>query len=225
MRILVCICSRHLRDHSSVVAILLPAFMNQPSSPRQAFFAEFAHEVKHRLASPEVSKPPLILLTGGLRTLPLMSSVLTHDHADLLGVGRLSILCPDLPRTLEAVIESEVKADEFPMVPLPSPNPASTSSPGGLLHILIAILVRVWNVFPIRLPKLVGAGSAMAWYMVMMRRIAEREDVDYGVGGVEAVLRMWWWLSPGSSTSILDSWWAMGIIGVLLGFGMGIVLL
>lgn len=209
----------------TVVVFLLPAFISQSASARQAFFTEFAYEVKYRLASSQISRPPLILLTGGLRTLPLMSSVLTHDHADLLGIGRLSVLCPDLPRTLEAATAGDMKVDEFPMVPLPQPDIASPSSHRGSLHLLDTLLVRLWALLPVRLPKLVGAGSVMAWYMVMMRRIAERKDLDYGVGGVEAVLRMWLWFAPEPGGSVMDSWWATGMIGVLLGFVLGIVFL
>lgn len=201
--------------------------MSQSASPRQAFFTEFAHAVKHRLASSQISKPPLILLTGGLRTLSLMSSVLTHDHADLLGIGRLSVLCPDLPRTLEAATTGDVnlKADEFPMAPIPGPELASPWPLWRFSHLLISFLVRMWMLLHVRLPKLVGAGSETAWYVVMMRRIAKQKEVDYSVGRVDAVLRMWLWLAPGSGRNVLDSWWATSMIGVVLGFVLGIVLL
>ena len=199
------------------------AFISQSTSPRQALFTDFAHAVKHRLASTQISKPPLILLTGGLRTLPLMSSVLMHGHADLLGIGRLSVLCPDLPRVLEAALASDVNPDEFPMVPLRSPNLTSPSSSRDLFHSVLAHLIRLWSWLPIHLPKLVGAGSVMAWYIVMMRRIADWKPVEYDVSSVEAVLRMWMWLAPGSSGSVLESWWVMGMIGVLLGFVFGVV--
>lgn len=223
MRILVSVCHFQHGVHSPTD--FLPAFVSQPSSARQAFFTEFAHAVKHRLASSQISRPPLILLTGGLRTLPLMSSVLTHDYADLLGIGRPSVLRPDLPRALEVATAGGLRAGEFPMMPLPEPDLASPSSRQGFLHLIIALLLCLWTLLSVRLPKLVGAGSVMAWYIVMMRRIAERKDVDYGVDGIEAVLRMWLWFAPGPGGSVLDSWWVTGIIGMLLGFILGIMFL
>ncbi|KAH9932990.1 uncharacterized protein B0H18DRAFT_870886 [Fomitopsis serialis] len=215
-----------------------PAFMTKTTSPRQAYFTEFAHEVKQMIAS-QFPKPPLILLTGGLRTLPLMSSVLKHGHADLLGIGRLSVLCPDLPRTLEAAMTGDLTTDRFPMEPLPEPDlespvvaPSRRSSlqhaRALFFHIQAYMLARSWALLPVRLPPLVGAGTAMAWYMVTMRRVAAQEPVDYSVGGVEAVLRMWLWLAPDSRgcrglvDGVLESWWGMGVVGVLLGFVLGI---
>ncbi|TFY62967.1 hypothetical protein EVJ58_g3530 [Rhodofomes roseus] len=179
-----------------------PDFMMKTLSPRQAFFTTFAHEVKQMLAASPFSKPPLILLTGGLRTLPLMSSVLKHGHADLLGIGRLSVLCPDLPRTLEAAIAGTTEPGKFPLEPLPEPDlgsPVALPSHRSILHhalaalfnLLASVLTRCWALFPIQLPKLVGAGTIMAWYMVMMRRMAVRKEVDYSVGGIEAVLIAW----------------------------------
>ncbi|KAH9836271.1 uncharacterized protein C8Q71DRAFT_74458 [Rhodofomes roseus] len=221
-----------------------PDFMMKTLSPRQAFFTTFAHEVKQMLAASPFSKPPLILLTGGLRTLPLMSSVLKHGHADLLGIGRLSVLCPDLPRTLEAAIAGTTEPGKFPLEPLPEPDlgsPVALPSHRSILHhalaalfnLLASVLTRCWALFPIQLPKLVGAGTIMAWYMVMMRRMAVRKEVDYSVGGIEAVLSMWLWFAPDSRSGarrgrrgfvggVLESWWAMGAVGVILGFVLGI---
>ncbi|KZT70023.1 FMN-linked oxidoreductase [Daedalea quercina L-15889] len=210
-----------------------PAFLTENKSGRQAFFTEFAREVKQTLASSQASNPPLILLTGGLRTLPRMSSVLDHDYADLLGIGRLSVLCPDLPRTLEAAKTGDFRDNCFPWEPLPEPDLASPTTAHAQHFVsrsLIPLITRCWAGLPVHFPKLVGAGAVMAWYMVMMRRIAANEEVDYSVGGVEAVLRMWLWLAPSSGRHIdggfiacvLDSWWAMGMLGVFLGLVLGI---
>ena len=70
----------------------------------------------------------------------------------------------------------------------------------------------------------------MAWYMVTMRHVAARKKADYSVGGIEAVLRMWIWLAPSSRsriddgfmTDVLDSWWVMGVVGMVLGFVLGL---
>jgi len=165
-----------------------------------------------------------------------MSSVLKHDHADLLGIGRLSVLCPDLPCTLEATIAGDLRTDHFPMVPLPEPDLESPNVPQSRfttsrgIQSLVSVVTRCWALLPVQLPKLVGAGTMMAWYTFMMRRIALREEADYSVGGIEAVLRMWLWRAPDSRPrrdqrgvvrTILESWWAMGVIGLFLGFVLG----
>ncbi|EPQ52266.1 FMN-linked oxidoreductase [Gloeophyllum trabeum ATCC 11539] len=57
---------------------------------------------------------------------------------------------------------------------------------------------RMWHTVNrlVGFPKLIGAGMEMAWYIVMMRRIAEGQEVDTNVGGVSAVMKMWLWGAP-----------------------------
>ncbi|RDB27844.1 NADPH dehydrogenase [Hypsizygus marmoreus] len=181
----------------------MPDFLTQPttSSPRQALFSRFSHAAVQTLASlpsspsTPTSPPPLILLTGGLRTPALLSTALASRHAHLLGIGRQSVLCPTLPSVLPSLLAS-------------SPSKAFRREPD------LDMSAWVWGWVP-RIP-LVGAGVNMAWYVVMMRRLAMGDGVDsepdYGVGPVGAVLLMWIWVE-------WSAWWmrVMGACVVMVG--------
>ena len=179
-----------------------------PKSPRQAFFARFSHRAMKSLASPSSnsssppSSLPLILLTGGLRTDAQLRTALSSQHAHLLGIGRGSVLCPDLPELLLKREQKQNAAMSELHLPFKS-EPA--------LDISSSFLGRwPWSWVWSWMPKItiVGAGIGMAWYVVMIRRIAtahypsrRKEDddepglkVDYTLGGIGAVLRMWMWV-------------------------------
>lgn len=155
--------------------------MNNPSvSSRQAIFADFAHRALRAVAS--IPGAPLILLTGGLNTPAQLHAALSCDHANLLGIGRAAILRPDLPRLL-----TQVQPDsDTPFAPAPDQR-----------------LGERWvRTFLQRLPrvKLVGAGTAIAWYVVALRRLAQPgpfvETVNYSLGSLDGV---WWtlaWFGP-----------------------------
>lgn len=114
------------------------------------------------------------MLTGGLRTSALCQSVLVGKEADLLGFGRGSILCPDLPIVLhERPISSE---DGFGAEPVRDHT--------GLRNAIVKRLPRI---------SLVGAGTSMAWYVVMLRVLSQRRAwrPPYGIG---AIIYMWIWV-------------------------------
>ncbi|KAH7906444.1 hypothetical protein BJ138DRAFT_1016205 [Hygrophoropsis aurantiaca] len=167
-----------------------PEFMsNASTSSRQAFFAHFSQKVMRELKSePKTVSPlPLILLTGGLRSPALLESAIRAEHADLLGIGRSAILCPDIPTRLQKVSNSDYDYDrEF------AAGPPSQS--------------KVW--LP-RIP-LIGAGVELAWYTVRMRNVATSQmpkkpassktglspscpPIDYKLGALRALLTMWIW--------------------------------
>ena len=159
-------------------------------SPRQAFFSRFSREAVKVLASNTASvlKPPtpLILLTGGLRTYDGLCNALEQGHAQLLGIGRASVLCPEMPRLL---------AESIALCPEPGSGVEKTSpvflrnalpEPNLDLPTPLALFMEF-----VPLPKLIGAGVGMAWYIVQMRRIARAEDPDYSIGGLGAVVKMW----------------------------------
>src|ERR1700761_6463457 len=154
--------------------------MHNPSvSSRQAIFADFAHRALRVVAS--IPGAPLILLTGGLATPAQLHAALSCDHANLLGIGRAAILRPDIPRLL-----TQVQPDsDTPFAPAPDQR-----------------LGERWVRIRQRLPrvKLVGAGTAMAWYVVALRRLAQPgpfvEPVNYSLGSLDGV---WWvlaWFGP-----------------------------
>jgi len=136
---------------------------SKSSSNRQALFAHFSHRALAELSSSHQAHRPMILLTGGLSTPTLMSSALSSGHADLLGIGRLSVECPHLPKILQ-------QDEQKPFQPA-----ASTSN----LHIektVEAILKWLWNallkVIRLQLPTLIGAGANMASYQIVMRKLS-----------------------------------------------------
>ncbi|KAJ3506686.1 hypothetical protein NLJ89_g6734 [Agrocybe chaxingu] len=116
---------------------------------------------------------------GGLRTPGLLHSALEEKHADLLGIGRSSILCPDLPSLLR---KKQLSDDEPFAAPPDLRLPTILSLPP--LSWLWALLPKV---------KVIGAGVNMAWYVVAIRHVSERRErvggkgpvrPDYAIGGL-----------------------------------------
>lgn len=167
----------------------------EATSPRQAFFAQFANKARECLKTdiPAGIDVPLILLTGGLRSPAHLQSVLDAGHADLLGVGRGSLLRPDIPAILQQrILNSVISGTSITLDDRPFAH-----EPGGDVQL------------PSWLPQipLVGAGVNLAWYSVHIRRIAASQlekRVDgamlpaplpaFGMTGIEAIVRMWFWL-------------------------------
>lgn len=165
-----------------------PDFMSsRKTTPRQAFFAHFStiakEHVKRLQPSRNGSPVPLILLTGGLRSPAHLQTALNNDHADLLGIGRGSILRPDLPAILQKRgkrVDTVFDTEPFAREPDDDLRP------------------------PFWFPKvrLIGASVGISWYTVQMRRIAESQikitssdpSLAYNIGAVEAIFRMWIWL-------------------------------
>ena len=165
------------------------------ASPRQAFFAQFAKQARECLKTDFLADAnvPLVLLTGGLRSPSHLQSALDAGHADLLGIGRGSILHPDIPAVLQARIRNAaakgtwIALDDEPFAREPDSE------------------IRLPSLVP-QIP-LVGAGVVTAWYNVRMRRIATSQLEKMsdskslsaalpasGMSGTEAILRMWVWL-------------------------------
>ncbi|KAF8637868.1 hypothetical protein AX17_002494 [Amanita inopinata Kibby_2008] len=164
-------------------------------SRRQAFFAHFSqHIVKSLDSSPSDSARPLITLTGGLRTPSLLCDVVSSGHADLLGIGRGSILRPDLPLYLRQVLETSKSIDDAEVWDSPFEREPDLEYPAFLRRRSLSWL---WRRLP-RIP-LIGAGVQMAWYGVQMRRLgasqAEALKLDYNLGSFRAVTKLWFWVS------------------------------
>ena len=160
----------------------------------QAFFSRFARRARTAVQNlgPSASMLPLILLTGGLRSPEIMNEVLLQGHADILGIGRGSVLRPDLPRVLSSYLDQPSGAGgpvshqlyESIIPSLPDLSYPNTPIINALSRIFTSL-----GIFP--LPKLIGAGLGMAWYVVMMRRLARGRRADYKMGGIQAMVAMW----------------------------------
>ncbi|KAF8137488.1 hypothetical protein EV363DRAFT_1318118, partial [Boletus edulis] len=173
-----------------------PDFMStKATSPRQAFFSQFAQKARECLKEdfPADVNVPLILLTGGLRSPSHLQGALDAGHADLLGIGRGSIAYPDIPALLQernlnaAAGGTSIASDDEPF----------GREPYGDLRL------------PSWVPQipLVGAGVGVAWYNVRMRTIATsqlKKRVDgkplpvpppeFEMSGIKAMVRMWVWV-------------------------------
>lgn len=212
-----------------------PTFITglKSSSPRQAIFNQFASkamgvvDIPPASSEPFLPSPPLILLTGGLKTPALLASALAKGHAHLLGLGKVGIIQPDLPRLLASGDQASlsIPPPEPDVIGLGAPLPASAPISARVERVLLALLLAVVQRIPAQPPKLLGATAAVAWYTVMMRRLAEGDPVpDYTIGGTASVIRMWFWVRPDStvqSRSSLGSWFKMGLLGVTIGVIVG----
>lgn len=119
------------------------------------------------------------MLTGGLRTPSQFSQVIRQNHANLLGIGRLSILCPNLPlRVSPSTVSHDYDDTNFP---LPEPT----------------LFTPHW------FPKLIGGGLNTAWYVVGMRELANGREVDIEMGGMGALFWMWAWSGPGGLVGVV----------------------
>ncbi|KAF8591302.1 FMN-linked oxidoreductase [Ramaria rubella] len=166
-----------------------PVFMSSTST-RQAFFSSFSRKVVQALPPSGLKAAPLVVLTGALRTPSQFSEVICRNHAHLLGIGRLSVLCPDLPHRISpSAVSHDFDEDQFPL-----PEPSLFNPP--------------W------FPKLLGASIGTCWYIVGMRRIANGEQVDINLGSMSAVWHAWAWLGPSDSTGTVP--WTLLIIPVVL---------
>jgi hypothetical protein len=165
------------------------AFMAS-TSPRQAFFASFSRRVVQALPTSKNKAVPLVVLTGALRTPSQFSHVIRQNHANLIGVGRLSILCPDLPHRI-------------------SPSSVSRDYDRGIFPLREPILST-----PRWIPKLAGAGVGTAWYTVAIRQLTLGKDVDIEMGTIGALFWMWAWEGPSGFRDIVT--WVLLLVALIL---------
>ena len=208
---------------------------SQTSSDRQALFSRFSQRALRELVEWQEKTPqsarPLILLTGGFCSADLMTSALNLKHADLLGVGRLSVLYPELPKLLMQG-SSLGHADTVTIATCADPwrlglTHTSTSVTRRVVRFVTSRFTRLWGSIPSSIkpqfPRLVGAGTEMAWYIVSMRCLrgaALDEHVSLPGSGLEAVVCMWLYIAPGPWAS-----WTLCltvlITALLIMYGLG----
>ena len=167
---------------------------NIQKSRRQAFFSQFSHHITRTLESIPADAPkPLILLTGGLRTPSLLCDVLSSRHAHLLGIGRGSLLRPDLPLYLQKLRDASRTVHDRIVWDSPFEREPDLENAGFY----------GWVRSKIPTISMIGAGVEMVWYCNMMRRLgtinAFVTDVlislplDYDLGAIRAVISFWFW--------------------------------
>ena len=166
------------------------------TTSRQAFFARFARKARDAIHAQASSSPrhPLVLLTGGMRSPKVFEDALSQGHADLIGLGRGSVLAPRLPLLLrklylgQAAEDLDRKSDDDVAREFLFQQPTLPCSDTPLIRAAMSIL-RGLGILP--LPTLIGAGAAMAWYIVTMSRTSRGRGIDYQMGGLRVVLTMW----------------------------------
>lgn len=168
---------------------------------RQAFFARFSQQVIKALDSAglKASSRPIIILTGGLRTPNLLQSALQSGQTDMLGIGRGAVVCPHIPQIMLEHDQGRRKDGDVLF--------------GAEPNLSTPTILKIWPLAPIwnslNKVKLVGAGLNMAWYTIMIRRLAlagfrrriegasvttlALEKPDYTIGGLGALARMYLW--------------------------------
>ncbi|GJJ14963.1 hypothetical protein Clacol_009233 [Clathrus columnatus] len=134
--------------------------------PRQVFFASYSRRVVQTIKTLQLEKPPLIILTGGLRSPSQFTQVISQNHAHILGLGRLAATCPDLPNRLFSSIPED---GVYRFIPAPEPS----------------LYQPRW------VPKLIGAGVVMAWHACQLKLLAEGKEVDMDLGSFGAILNLY----------------------------------
>jgi hypothetical protein len=179
---------------------------------RQAFFSRFARKARHAIHTvTSSSERPLVLLTGGMGSLATVEDALSQGHADLIGIGRGSVLAPKLPLLLKKAYretgtsngegnDDTAGTDLYPRLSY-SDTPVIRAA---------ASTLRFLGILP--LPPLIGAGTESAWYIVMMSRIAKGNQIDYQIGGIRAVLSMW---LPGPRSFSVLFFYCMACYGIV----------
>lgn len=133
------------------IILHLPLLEFANTSRRQAFFYKFSRRALKAIQSLPIHKAPLVLLTGSLRGRSSMASAIRNQHADLVGSGRPSVVCPSLPTY---VLDEQVEDKEIPEIVEP------------ILPLFF-------------IPQLVGASIRTMWYCYEMARIAASKGRGY----------------------------------------------
>jgi hypothetical protein len=131
-----------------------------------------------------------------MRTPTTFQEALSQGHADLIGIGRGSVLAPDLPLLLKELysrgrtgtpdLDEDSEDNMHRDFPFQQPSLSYADTP--LIRLAVSIL-RLLGIFPP--PGLIGAGAATAWYAVAMRRLSRGQTINYQMGPIRAVLMLW----------------------------------
>jgi len=130
-----------------------------------------------------------------MRSPAIFQDALSQGHADLVGIGRGSVLAPDLPLLLKEFYARQQMGtpdgdgNEKNMgrdLLFKLPTLSCTETP---LIRAAACVLRSLSILPF--PSLIGAGTAMAWYIATMRSISNGQKINYQMGAFRAVVQLW----------------------------------
>ncbi|KAH6918967.1 oxidoreductase [Coprinopsis sp. MPI-PUGE-AT-0042] len=187
-----------------------PDFINDDlnvTSRRQGIFAEMSKKAVEELQKmPRTMRSPplpMIMLTGGLQTPALIHTAVASGHAQLVGIGRAAILCPQIPKVLENLPKDGSTWQNEPFARAPVfKKPKLFTRPGFRW---------IWDSFS--QISLIGAGAKLSWYEVSMRYLAEKiideknkePYPDYRLGPFGGVVGMWTWTAWRATTKKEES--------------------
>ncbi|KDQ53273.1 hypothetical protein JAAARDRAFT_430888 [Jaapia argillacea MUCL 33604] len=66
------------------------------------------------------------------------------------------------------------------------------------------------------MPRLIGAGLGMAWYVATLRRMMEDQRGGGDLGGIEAAVKMWLWTIPSAKRSMDWRVWTRTLISLVV---------
>lgn len=157
--------------------------MEAKTGRRQALFSRFSQQILKALDNAGYHSPqrPVIMLTGGLHTPNLVKSALLSGQTDIVGIGRASVVCPEIPQKMAEFEKGQGRIDgDIPFAIEPE-----QSVP---IYLKYWPIVSIWA--SISKVKLVGAGLKTAWYTLVMRKYALTElyRQDGGITSLELTL-------------------------------------
>jgi len=141
---------------------------------RQAFFSSFSRKAL-KVARSSSSSPPLVILTGSLRTRKLMASSIRDEHTQLIGIARPSVLRPSFASALQDpnLSEEDVQPPQEPEVP------------------------------DLRISPLIGSGLASLWYCWAMGQTVKGRKADVRVMPWFALIQMSFGIDPFDGWKVL----------------------
>ena len=152
---------------------------------REAFFQSFAKRSREILA--DFEHPPVLCITGGLKTRGGMASVVREAQADMAGIGRYSCVYPDLP----LIVCDKSVPDESPKA-----SPEKYIVPSSSYASLVPL-------------QIVGAGWATAWHSGQLHFVAKSGKAEASAGLLSTVRLLF---LPDVMTLLTT----VGVLGVLV---------
>eukprot|EP01121_Diplochlamys_sp_Union-15-3_P019912 TRINITY_DN7610_c0_g1_i1.p1 TRINITY_DN7610_c0_g1~~TRINITY_DN7610_c0_g1_i1.p1 ORF type:complete len:462 (-),score=60.63 TRINITY_DN7610_c0_g1_i1:99-1484(-) len=133
--------------------------LSNGTKEREAYFRKFAADASKILAEGDPATRPRLMLTGGIRSLETIESILQSNEADLVGIGRPLAVEPSLPQDM---MNGRISGSIF--IPFQAPS--------------------FWKEL-----KLLVAYGETSWYSAQIWRLAEGKNPDPDVSAFWSSLR------------------------------------
>ncbi len=138
----------------------LAAKKRESTIKREAYFLDFVPMVRNSVKIP-------LMVTGGFRSVDAMTSAITNDGVDMIGIGRPIVLDPAVPKKiLSGKLKNLTSRDEDLVIA------------GGLMG----------PKSPISFLRDLNAWGALGWYYEHIYSLADGKDPDTGLSAFRALL-------------------------------------